>query len=237
MKSKRPAAAKGDGIYSYANSWMFQNYDNLYLQMGGKWLGDSGKISVNNETSKKVFEEFAKLNKDGYMLPQGQDATKNFLNGKLIFMPEGTWSLSNVKKATFNWGETFVPQWDPSNIIQCSGTDQFVIIRSKTERPKEKLDGMVDLMTWLQSNQLEMLKSGANPSSVAMLENEEYAKMPQAFLLKDEKARDAVNVITTPGLSYVNSEIDTRGWDMIQGKADITQTMNEIQQVAEQKTK
>jgi len=38
-------------------------------------------------------------------------------------------------------------------------------------------------------------------------------------------------------LSYVNSEIDTRGWDMIQGKADITQTMNEIQQVAEQKTK
>lgn len=234
---KAGAAAKGDGIYSYANSWMFQNYDNLYLQMGGKWLGDSGKISVNNETSKKVFEEFAKLNKDGYMLPQGQDATKNFLNGKLIFMPEGTWSLSNVKKATFNWGETFVPQWDPSNIIQCSGADQFVIIRSKTERPKEKLDGMVDLMTWLQSNQLEMLKSGANPSSVAMLENEEYAKMPQAFLLKDEKARDAVNVITTPGLSYVNSEIDTRGWDMIQGKADITQTMNEIQQVAEQKTK
>lgn len=130
-----------------------------------------------------------------------------------------------------------MPQWDPSNIIQCSGADQFVIIRSKTERPKEKLDGMVDLMTWLQSNQLEMLKSGANPSSVAMLENEEYAKMPQAFLLKDEKARDAVNVITTPGLSYVNSEIDTRGWDMIQGKADITQTMNEIQQVAEQKTK
>ncbi|WP_240817791.1 extracellular solute-binding protein [Bifidobacterium longum] len=234
---KAGAAAKADGVYSYANSWGFQNYDNLYLQMGGEWLNSDGKISVNNDTSKKVFEEFQKLYEDGYMLPNGEDATKNFLNGKLIFMPEGTWSLTNVQKATFNWGETFVPQWDASHLIQCSGADQFVIIKAAKQRSDEKLKGMVDLMTWLQSNQLEMLKSGANPSSVAMLDNEEYAKMPQSFLLKDDKAREAVNVITTPGLSYVNAEIDTRNWDMIEGKADIAQTMNEIQQVAEQKMK
>lgn len=230
------AAAKADGVYSYANPWTFQNYDNLYLQMGGEWLGADGTISVNNETSTAVFEEFKKLYDEGYMLPQGEDGMKNFVNGKLIFLPEGTWSLANIQAAEFNWGETVVPQWDADNLVQCSGVDQYVIIKADKERSEEKLQGMVDLMEWLQSNQLEMLRSGANPSAVAMLDNEEYAAMPQSFLLKDEKIRDAVNIITTPGLSYVNTEIDNRGWDMITGKADIAQTMDEIQKIAEQKS-
>ncbi|KFI47490.1 ABC transporter substrate-binding protein [Bifidobacterium biavatii] len=234
---KAGAAAKADGVYSYANSWGFQNYDNLYLQMGGKWLGSNGKISVNNDTSKKVFEEFQKLYKNGWMVPNGEDVTKTFLNGKLVFMPEGSWSLANIKKASFNWGETVVPQWDAKHLVQCSGADQFVIIRSKAARSEEKMKGMVDFMSWMQNNQLEMVRSGANPSSVAMLDNEEYTKMPQSFLLKDENIRKAINIITTPGLSYVNSEIDNRNWDMIEGKADIAQTMDEIQQVAEQKMK
>lgn len=234
---KAGAAARADNIYSYANSWGFQNYDNLYLQMGGKWLGSNGKISVNNDTSKAVFEEFQKLYKNKYMLPNGEDVMKNFLNGKLIFYPEGTWSLNNIQKATFNWGETMVPQWDTSNLVQCSGVDQFVIIKSKAERSKAKLAGMVNLMEWMQGNQMEMLKSGANPSSLAMLDNAEYAKMPQSFLLKDDKVKSALSIVSVPGLSYVNTEIDARNWDMIEGKADIAQTMNEVQQTAEQKTK
>lgn len=232
---KAGAAAKKDGIYSYSNSWAFQNYDNLYLQMGGKWTDSNGKISVNNETSIKVFEELKKLYDAGYMVPDGEEAVKLFMNGKLIFMPEGTWQLSTIKEAKFNWGETTVPQWDMNNLVQCSGADQYVIVKSKEARSAEKQKGMVAFMEWLQSNQLEMLKSGANPSAKAMLENKEYASMPQSFLLNDEKISQAVNVINTPGLSYVNTEIDARAWDMITGKADIKETMEEIQKIAEQK--
>ena len=128
-----------------------------------------------------------------------------------------------------------VPQWDLNNLIQCSGADQYVIVRSKDVRSAKKQKGMVAFMEWLQSNQLEMLKSGANPSAKAMLDNKQYASMPQSFLLNDKKISQAVNVINTPGLSYVNTEIDARAWDMITGKADIRETMGEIQKIAEQK--
>ncbi|MDD7385384.1 MAG: extracellular solute-binding protein [Actinomycetaceae bacterium] len=229
------AKAKADGVYSYANAWPFQNYDNLYLQMGGTWLDDAHKISVDNKTSTAVFAELQKLADSGYMVPNGEDADKAFLNGKVIFMPEGTWMLNTFKDAKFKWGESLVPQWDVDNLVQCSGTDQYVIVKASAERSAEKMKGMAALMEWLQSNQLEMLKSGANPSATGMLENAEYTSMPQSFLLKDSKMSNAVNIITTPGLSYVNSEIDARAWDMIDKKADIASTMATIQKTVEQK--
>ena len=149
------AAAKADGIYSYANTWSMQNYSNLYLQMGGEWLDAEGKININNETSVAVAEELKKLNDLGYMVPNGEDANKMFLNQKLIFLPEGTWMLSNMEKITnFTWKETFTPQWDANAVVQCSGVDQFAIFKSSEERSQEKMQGMVSFLEWLQSNQL-----------------------------------------------------------------------------------
>lgn len=235
---KAGEAAKADGVYSYGYTWGMQNYSNLYLQMGGEWLDESGKININNDTSKAVVEEFKKLNDLGYMVPNGEDANKLFMNQKLIFLPEGTWMLSNMEGIKdFKWGETFTPQWDAENIVQCSGVDQFAIFKSKEERSAEKMKAMVEFLVWLQGNQLEWVKSGANPSSLAMLENEEYLKMPQSFLLTTEKGRDAININAAEGLSYVFSEYDARSWDMITGKADIGQTIEEIQKIVDEKTK
>lgn len=232
------AAAKADGIYSYANTWSMQNYSNLYLQMGGEWLDAEGKININNETSVAVAEELKKLNDLGYMVPNGEDANKMFLNQKLIFLPEGTWMLSNMEKITnFTWKETFTPQWDANAVVQCSGVDQFAIFKSSEDRSQEKMQGMVSFLEWLQSNQLEWVKSGANPSALAMLENEEYLAMPQSFLLTTEEGRSAININATEGLSYVFSEYDTRAWDMITGKADIAATFEEIQKIVNEKMK
>lgn len=232
------AAAKADGIYSYANTWSMQNYSNLYLQMGGEWLDAEGKININNETSVAVAEELKKLNDLGYMVPNGEDANKMFLNQKLIFLPEGTWMLSNMEKITnFTWKETFTPQWDANAVVQCSGVDQFAIFKSSEERSQEKMQGMVSFLEWLQSNQLEWVKSGANPSALAMLENEEYLAMPQSFLLTTEEGRSAININATEGLSYVFNEYDTRAWDMITGKADIAATFEEIQKIVNEKMK
>ena len=137
----------------------------------------------------------------------------------------------------FAWKETFVPQWDLNNIVQCSGVDQFAIFKSKEERSGEKLQGMVAFMEWLQSNQLEWVKSGANPSALAMLENEEYLAMPQSFLLTTEEGRSAININAAEGLSYVFGEYDTRAWDMITGVADGAETFNEIQKIVDEKMK
>lgn len=137
----------------------------------------------------------------------------------------------------FTWGQTFTPQWDAGHIVQGSGVDQFAMLKTSQERSDEKKSGMIDFLTWLQANQLEWVKSGANPTSLAMLDNEEYVEMPQSFLLKTEKGQAAISVNTVDGLSYIFSEYDNRSWDMITGKADIQTTFGEIQKVVEEKMK
>lgn len=232
------AKAKADGVYSYGYTWGMQNYSNLYLQMGGKWVDGSGKISIDNQASYDAVAEFKKLNDEGYMVPNGEDANKLFQNQKLIFLPEGTWMLAQMQEIKdFKWGETFTPQWDANKIVQGSGVDQFAIFKSKTERSDEKKEGMVDFLVWLQANQLEWVKSGANPTSLAMLENEEYLAMPQSFLLKSEEGRNAININSQDGLSYVFEEYDKRSWDMITGTADIKETIAEIQKIVAEKQK
>lgn len=232
------AKAKADGVYSYGYTWGMQNYSNLYQQMGGKWLDSNNKIDINNDYSYQAVEEFKKLYDEKYMVPDGEDANKLFMNQKLIFLPEGTWMLGQMQDIKdFKWGETFTPQWDANHLLQGTGVDQFAMFNTKEERSDAKKEGMVAFLTWLQSNQLEWVKSGANPTSLAMLDNEEYAKMPQSFLLKTERGRNALDVNAVDGLSYIFSEYDNRSWDMITGKADIKTTFGEIQQVVDEKMK
>ena len=213
-----------------------QNFNNLYLQMGGQFSGN-GKPTIDNDTAAATIQKFKDYRDQGYMNKNGEDVNKLFNNGKVIFLPEGTWMLSQMSKITdFEWGETFTPQWDATNIIQGSGADQFAMFKSK-ERSEEKIKGIVDFITWLQGNQLEWIKSGANPTALGMLDNDEYVDMPQSFLLKTEEARSAVKIITDPGSSYIFTEIDNSAWDMIQGKTDIKDGLKKIQQTVNDKMK
>jgi len=228
---KAGEAAKADGIYAYGFSWPMQNFNNLYLQMGGKFSAD-GKPTVNNDTAVQVFEQFKKLHDNGYMNKNGEDTTKLFKNGKIIFLPEGTWMVSTMKEITdFTWGETFTPQWDATKVVQASGADQLAMFVSK-ERSEAKIESTIKFIEWLQTNTVEWLQSGANPSSLAMLENEEYKDAPQSFLLDRP---EVIHIVTDPGSGYIMSEIDTSAWDMIQGKVDIREKLKEIQKIVDDK--
>ncbi|WP_062350004.1 ABC transporter substrate-binding protein [Bacillus kwashiorkori] len=228
---KAGEAASKDGILAYGFSWPMQNFNNLYLQMGGKF-SEGGKPTVNNDTAVKVFEQFKKMQDLGYMNKNGEDTTKLFKNGKIIFLPEGTWMVNTMNEIKdFEWGETFTPQWDANNIVQASGADQFAMFVSK-DRNEDKVKATVKFIEWLQGNIGEWIKSGANPTSLAMLENEEYKNMPQSFLLDKP---EVIKIVTDPGSGYIMSEIDTSAWDMIQGKVDIKQKLKEIQQIVDDK--
>ena len=229
-------AAKADGNYAFATTWNMQNYMNIYQQMGGTWLDADGKISVNNEFSTGALEEYKKMKDNGWMVPQGEDAGKLFVNGQLVFLPEGTWMLSTMQTIEgFEWVETFTPQWDLDNLVQCAGADQFAIFHSKDERSEEKMAGMVEFLAWLQGNQLDWVESGAIPSGIAMSQNEEFLSLPQSFLITSETGRDKVKINTTEGTSYVFDEVDARMWDMINGSADIASTFEEIQKIVNEK--
>ncbi|MDR0298575.1 MAG: extracellular solute-binding protein [Streptococcaceae bacterium] len=228
------AAAKGDGIYATSNDWGSQNFMNLYLQMGGTWRNSSGKFNIDNATAQKAWGEWQSLYNDGYVVPNGQDATKAFMNGKVIFNPEGTWMLNQYQGITgFDWGETLTLQWDTNNVIQCSGAGQYAIFKEKSARSENLQKGMVAFLSWLQSNQLKIVQSGANPTSLAMLNNADYKKLPQSFLLSDSKAQKALKINTDAGISPFMTTFDAKNWDMLTGKASIPDTFNQIQQTVD----
>lgn len=228
--------AKKEGKYAIATTWNMQNYMNVYQQTGGEWTDQSGKIRVDNEHSYEALGIYKKFHDNGWLVPQGEDAGKLFVNGDVVFLPEGTWMLSMMQTITeFQWTETFTPQVNLEHIVQCAGADQFVVFHSKKERSSEKIKAMTDFLVWLQSNQMEWCASGAIPSGIAMSQNEDFLKMPQSFLLTSEKGRDHVRINTTEGTSYVFSEVDARAWDMINGTADITETFDEIQKIVDEK--
>lgn len=232
--AKAGEAAKKDGIYATSNDWASQNFMNIYLQMGGKWRDSNDKFNIDNKTAKKAWGEWVHLASSGYVVPSGQDAVKAFMNGKVIFNPEGTWMLNQYQEIKdFEWDETLTLQWDEKNLINASGAGQFAIFKTKEGRSKNLEKGMVDFLTWLQSNQDEIVKSGANPTSLAMMDNEEYTKLPQSFLVTDEVAQKAITINTDPGMSPFMTAFDPKGKDMLDGKADIDDTFRTIQQTVE----
>lgn len=231
---KAGEAAKKDGIYATSNDWASQNFMNIYLQMGGKWRDGDGKFNIDNKTAKKAWGEWKNLYSKGYVVPSGKDAVKAFMNGKVIFNPEGTWMLSQYQEIKdFEWGETLTLQWDENKVVNASGAGQFAIFKTNDGRSKNLEKGMVDFLTWLQSNQDEIVKSGANPTSLAMQDNEAYTKLPQSFLVTDEKAQKAITINTDPGMSPFMTAFDPKGMDMLDGKADINDTFTKIQQTVE----
>lgn len=228
------AKAKADGVYAIANDWTMQNWSNMYMQSGGD-LNAKGKLNVNNEHSIKAMELYKTMFKDGIMVPQAQNAMKLFSNNKLLFMPEGTWMIGQLNETKVNWGATFTPQLDANHIVNGTGAGQFLVMKKDKQQSDAKMKGIVKFYEYLQANQLEWLKSGVNSPSIKMQANAEYQKMPQYFLISSKKAQDALVVVTKDGVSYANSEVDARGWDMITGKADIKATFDTIQQTVDQK--
>lgn len=229
------AKAKADGVYATSNDWSMQNWSNIYMQMGGG-LNDSGKVNVNNKTAWAATDLMKGLYDKGYMLPKGQDALKNFANGKLVFMPEGTWMIAQVQGyKNINWGVTFTPQVDAKKVVNGTGAGQFALMKTKPDQSAAKKKGMVKFFSWLQTNQLEWLKSGVNSPSLKMQQVAAYKKMPQYFLISSKQAQNALKVVRNDGVSYAYGEIDTRAWDMIQGKAPIKSTFKTIQQTVDQK--
>lgn len=229
------AKAKADKIYATANDWGMQNYSNIYMQLGGKFVSN-GKVNVDNKYSYDALKLMKSLYDDGYMVPKAQDAMKLFSNGKLMFLPEGTWMIGQLNDIkSFKWGATFTPQVDAKHIVNGSGAGQFALMKTKPVQSDAKKKGMVKFFAWLQTNQLEWLKSGVNSPSLKMQDNAEYKKMPQYFLISTKQGQDALRIVTEDGVSYAYSEVDARNWDMITGKANIEKTFKTIQQTVDQK--
>lgn len=221
--------AKADDIRGVAVTWMKPNYLATFKQAGGELTEDGTAPTLDTPAAKEAMNAWADLYQAGVTTKDGEDPTQLFLAGKLLFFPEGIWLQNNIKEAKFDWGLTNSPQLtaDASKIVNWASSHQFVMFKNK-DRSDEKTKGIMEFINWLRTNSLEWAKAGQNPATLAILENEEYQKMPQSFFIETPEQQATLSIFDYKYNGYVSEYIDAHGFDTIFGKqsvADFTKGM------------
>ncbi len=225
-----------DKITGLGITWMKPIFLSLYAQNGGKLTENGTDPTIHNDQAKAAFQKWIDLYKEHVTNKDGEDPLQLFLQGKLIFYPEGIWMNNNLKDAKFDYGLTNAPQLsnDKSKMVNWSSSHQFVMFNSK-ERTDEKAKGVLAFVDWVRDHSLEWAKAGQNPASLKILDEPEYQKMAQSFLLKDPVEQASLKIFDYKYNGYVSEELDAKSLDIVFGKNPVDKALADIQKSLEDK--
>ncbi|KRG16371.1 sugar ABC transporter substrate-binding protein [Virgibacillus soli] len=228
--------AQKDKISGIGVTWVKPNMLSLYAQNGGELTDNGIDPTFNNDHSKASFQQWIDLYEAKVTNKDGEDPAQLFLQGKLIFYPEGIWMNNNLKDAKFEYGLTNAPQLhdDKSKMVNWSSSHQFVMFNSD-DRSDEKSKGAIDFIDWVRDNSLEWAKAGQNPASLKILDEQEYQEMAQSFLLNDPEEQASLKIFDYKYNGYVSEELDAKGLDIIFGKIPVDKGLADIQKTLEDK--
>ncbi len=178
-------AAKADGIVGMGLTWMRVKTLAWYAQLGGKLSEDGTIPTFNNEIYAKVLNTVKDLHDKGYTSIDGDDAGQLFKSGQMVFWPEGIWMKNDLLAIdTLNFGMTDFIQFDAAKKGNWTSSHQMVMIKNP-EMTDERASAVLAFVKWVGENSLEWAKAGQVPACLKILENDEFKKMDQAFLLDD----------------------------------------------------
>ncbi len=222
--------AKKDGIKAVAITWVKTNLLSILKSEGGDLSKDGINPTLDTPEMEKSMSLLSDLYSKGITAKDGEDATQLFLSGKLIFLPEGIWMQNNYKDAKFDWGMTNAPQVtsDINKIVNWASSHQFVMFNSK-ERSDEKSKGVVKFIDWIRTNSIEWAKAGQNPATLAILDNEEYKKMPQSLFLSSPEEQSSLTVFNYKYNGYVAEYLDANANDVYFGKRKVNDFVKDMQ--------
>ncbi|WHY73804.1 extracellular solute-binding protein [Fictibacillus enclensis] len=231
------AKAKKDKIIAMPVTWMKPTFLSVYSQMGGSITSDGTQPTLDTDKAADTLKLYNDMVKSGITNKDGQDAGQTFKSGKAIFYPEGIWMQNDVKSAkNLNWGMTNFPQLsdDKNKMVNWSSSHQFVLLKNP-ERDKKKTEGVMKFIDWVKDNSLPWAEAGQNPAALATLDNPDYQKMPQSFLVKDATEQKSLKIFDYKYNGYVSEQLDKIGNDTVFGKLDIHKALKSAQKTVEDK--
>lgn len=222
--------SKKDKIAAVGVSWLKPNFLSLYAQFGGNLTEDGINPTLNNQAASDTYNLWKDMVKDGYTTKDGEDPTQLFLTGKVVFLPEGIWMQNQIKESKVNWGLTNAPQLsdDLSKTVNWSSSHQFVMFKDES-RTDERTKGVLEFLDWVRDNSMEWAKSGQNPATLSLLDEEEYKQMPQAIFLSTPEQQASLKIFDYKYNGYVSEALDTYAGDIVFGKLDIDKGIDRMQ--------
>lgn len=227
--------SKKDKIAGIGITWTRPIFLSIYNQLGGDITSDGEKPTLNTPEAKKALELLKGLVDDKITNKDGEDPGQLFKSGKAIFYPEGIWMQNSVNEAKkLNWGLTSFPQISPDKIVNWTSSHQFVMFKDKN-RSKEKTKGIMDFLDYVRQNSLPWAQAGQNPAALATLDNPEYLKLPQSFLVKNPEMQKTLKIFDYKYNGFVVEEVDKLVGDAIFGKLNIDKGLKAAQKAVEDK--
>lgn len=181
-----PTAA-ADGVYTYAITWPRYELLSWYYQLGGTLTEDGTNPAFHNEKFEKVFQTFQDAVANKWCTQDGDQPNNLFAQGKLIFLPEGTWMLSTVEYTGVEYGETYMITYDTNNMVQWASSHQFVMPRND-KMTDAKAAAIMDFINFVGENSYEWAAYGQIPAHKSVLADERVNNLPQKFLIDNPNA-------------------------------------------------
>jgi multiple sugar transport system substrate-binding protein len=227
--------SRKDGITGFGLTWTRPIFLSIYNQLGGDITSDGETPTLNTPEAKEALELLKSLVDDKIANKDGEDAGQLFKSGKAIFYPEGIWMQNSLKDAKkLNWGLTSFPQVSPEKIVNWTSSHQFVKFNDEN-RTEEKNEGIMKFLEYVRENSLPWAQAGQNPAALATLENPEYQKLPQSFLVKDPELQKSLKIFDYKYNGFVAEEVDKLVGDAMFGKLDIDKGLEAAQKAVEDK--
>jgi multiple sugar transport system substrate-binding protein len=222
-----------DGVYTYAITWPRYELLSWYYQLGGKLTEDGKMPSFNNDLFQKVFRDFANAIAKKWCTQDGDQPNNLFAQGKLMFLPEGTWTLSTVEYTGINFGETYMITYDTNNMLQWASSHQFVIPRND-KMTDEKANAIMDFIAFVGENCYEWADYGQIPASKAVLSDSRVNDLPQKFLIDNP---DALVISDYIYYGAVVEALDTVAYEIPFGRVKPADGLQSAQQLVEDNIK
>ncbi len=178
--------AKADGIIPLGMTWLRVKFLASYAQLGGKLSTDGKTPDFNNDTAKKVLQNWLDEVKAGNTNKDGDTPWEMFLGGKVLYCPEGQWMYNNVKESGMNAKFFDYPVFDAKVKGNWSSSHQFVIPKDD-KRPADETKAALDFVNYVGNNGLEWAKAGQTPAHISIKSIAEFKDMPQAFLANENE--------------------------------------------------
>lgn len=163
----------------------------------------------------------------------GDQPNNLFAQGKLMFLPEGTWTLSTVEYTNINFDETYMITYDTDNMLQWASSHQFVMPRND-KMTDEKAAAILDFISFVGENCYEWADYGQIPASKAVLNDSRVSELPQKFLIDNPSA-----LVISDYVYYgaVVEALDTVAYEIPFGRVTPADGLKSAQQLVEDNIK
>lgn len=234
-------AAKADGIYAYGGAaFTGDQFFSFVGQLGGDLVKD-GKPNIDSPETREAIEIMKELYASGYSTVIGDDNYSLFSSGKVIFTPEGTWTVTSWKNDYPELNYAVAPELVVGDVpYNFMSSHQFVVFNNEKSKEKEEITTakqavISDFLEFIRTHSDQWAEAGHVPASLAAAESQDFLDMPQSVLVQDEETRDSLKMIKFDDWGYVQDACNGVLEDILLGNLDMDEGLAKAQKEAEDK--